>query len=432
MDPSAGSPDPLEGGDAPRDEDGPFYAWLPPEDRLWRHPSEAAPGADGGRPGGSRGSQGRRLPTPAAGWRATWAVAAVAGLVGACAATGVGLASGIWPRDTTVVRSVQPSTSAVTLAAVGPEPTNWTAVDGSVAASVVTVSVDGSAGPQVGSGLVFLQSGTGLTYVVTDRSLFARDRAMGYIGTIDVSFLSGTTSRARLVGDDPLSGLVVLSIPAAPEAVPAALGTVTDLREAEQVLAVGSRRAPSVSNGVISSEDRTVPLADGSDLDSLLAVSMPPLSSTAAGGPLLNQFGQVVGITLNVEAVDQVDQQFTYAVPIDEVSRVATDLIDGSPVTHPWIGVSDAEDLPSVMAHQLGLDGGVQVGLVASGSPAAAAGLRADDIVTSLDGRPVATTGALMARIAAATPGRAVAITYVHRGRTVATSVRVADEPGDS
>lgn len=418
------------------DEDGPMFAWLPPEDRLWRHPSEAAPGTAAGLIGdgetGRTSGHRRTAVLPRGLVRSTWAVAVIAGLVGAAAATGVGMASGLWPHQTTVVRSFMPSTSSVSLADIGPEPTDWTAVDDSVSPSVVTVSIQGSAGPEIGSGLVFLESAGRRAFVVTDRSLIARGRAMGYVGTINVTFLSGATSRAKLVGDDPLSGLVVLSISDAGNGVPAALGTVADLRQAQQILVVGSHTSPSVSTGTVSAEDRTVSLSDGTDLDDLLALSMPPLGTASAGGPLLNQFGQVVGVTLSLDPVDQTDQQFTYAVPIDEVSRVVTEMIDGISPTHPWLGVSDTEDVPSTMAHQLGVVGGVQAGAVATTSPAGAAGMRADDIITSLDGKPVVSTGALLAQVESCIPGRTVPITYVHAGRTVNTTVRVADEPRDS
>ena len=458
MDPTPGVPDPLEGGDArPADEgpsdvewhleeEGPFFAWLPPEDRLWRHPSEAAVNARGGGGGagvggagagsvGHRGAVGGRRWSAAghlSGVRSTWAVALIAGLVGATAATGVGMASGLWPQRTTVLRSVAPSTSAVSLADVGPEPTNWTAIDDSVAPSVVTVSVDGAAGPETGTGVVFLQSAGGNTFVVTDRSLFARGQAAGYIGVIDVTFLSGTTSRAKLVGEDLLSGLAVLQIQGADQAVPAALGTVATLREADPVLAVGSRTGPSVYTGTVSAEDRAITQSDGTELDGLLAVTMPALSSTAAGGPLLNQFGQVIGVTLSVDAVDPSDSQFTYAVPIDEVSRIATEMIDGSTPTHPWLGIANAEDVPSTMAHQLGMDAGVQAGQVSSQSPAAQAGMHRSDIITSLDGKPVVSTGGLLAQVNSCIPGRSVPMTYVHDGRTVRASVRVGEEPPDS
>lgn len=451
MDFSSGVPDPLEGGESrpERDEsnedwrsaewapeeDGPLFAWLPPEDRLWRHPSESTPMGPGngdahGRPDGPHRSWSGVLP-----WglvRSTWAVALIAGLVGATAATGVGVAAGLWSHQTTVVRSVVSSSPSVSLADIGAEPTDWTAVDDSVAASVVTVTVQGSAGPQVGSGLVFLQDSSGRSYVVTDRSVFARGEAMGYVGPINVTFLSGATYRARLIGEDGLSGVAVLAISNTTQGVPAALGSVADVRQAQQVLVVGSHTAPSVSTGTISAEDRTVSLADGTDLDNLLALAMPSLSATAAGGPLLNEFGQVVGVTLSLNPVDDTDQALTFAVPIDEVTRVATDLIDGNQPTHPWLGVTDAEDVPSTMAHQLGVNGGVQAGQVSASGPAGLAGVRNDDIITSLDGKPIVSTGQLLAQIESCSPGRAVPITYVHEGKTVSTSVRVGDEPEDS
>lgn len=468
MDPAHGAPDPTEGDDAPAaghepprpewepfgadwpaEDDGPFFAWLPPEDRLWRHPSESMgePGSTG-EPGPSRSSSassarpsspsagpsltslvaGRRPAVP----RTIVAVALIAGLVGAVAATGVGMASGLWPRTTTVVRSVAPSTSSVSLASVGPEPTDWTAVLDSVSASVVAVTVDGAAGPQVGSGVVFLQAYGGDVYVVTDRSLIARGQDAGYMGSISVSFLSGTTDRARLVGEDSLSGLAVLLVQGAGGAVPAAFGTVTALHVADPVLAVGSHSASAVAVGTVSSEDRTVPLADGTDIDDLLAVTMSPLSAAASGGPLMNEFGQVVGVTLGLDAADAGSQQLTFAVPVDEVDRIATQIIDHGPVTHPWLGVANAGDVPSVLAHQLGLTGGVQAGVVTSGSPASRAGLRADDIITALGGKPVSTTGALIADLATCTPGQPIPLSYVHAGRPVDTTVRLTSEPQDS
>ena len=123
--------------------------------------------------------------------RSTWAVAIVAGLIGATTATGVGLATGLWAHNTTVIKPQLSSSSAVSLAAVGPEATDWQAIDDSVAASVVTISVEGGAGPEIGSGVVWLQPAEGAAYVVTDRYLFARGLAAGYIGETTVTFLSG-------------------------------------------------------------------------------------------------------------------------------------------------------------------------------------------------------------------------------------------------
>ncbi|MDA8048358.1 MAG: S1C family serine protease [Actinomycetota bacterium] len=445
MDTRPDAPDPSEDGEARQEptegvgtdwvmeEEGPFFAWLPPEDRLWRHPSEgqsAGPVLELAR---SR-SDARRWADWVRPLRGTWAVALVAGLIGATAATGIGVAGGLWPHQTTVFRSSQPATSSVSLSALGSGSTNWTAIDDSVALSVVTISVDGVSGPEVGSGLVFSQSSNGYTYIVTDRALFARGLAIGYYGQVRVTYATGESAGAQLIGADALSGLAVLKAPSPPSGntVPASLGSVASLSDADAVLAVGSRAAPSVSPGLVSAQDRTVSLSDGSDMDGLMAVSMTSLSPTAAGGPLLDQFGQVVGLTLSLEPVSQSDQALTFAAPIDEVTRVASAYVNGTPVTHPWIGITDAMDAPSEMAHQMGIFGGVLAGGVASPGPARAAGIRPYDIITSLDGKATSSTGALVAELSECSPGHPVPVTYVHSGHTVRTMVTIGNEPSDS
>lgn len=431
--PGAPDPGPPDGNE----DEGPFFPWLPPEDRLWRHPSEAlrtpspVPYPDGG------GSSDR--PAPAAtGMRLaaarTWSVALVAGMVGALAASGVGVASGWWDHQTTIVRSVPASNPAVSLDGAAAGPINWSAVEESVAASVVTVSVNGPAGPQQGSGLVIVTTDGPSAFVVTDRSLFTPDEAVGDTGNVTVTFFSGTQARGHLVGEDPLSGVALVEVADPARDVPAAAGSVAGVREADPVLAVGARTLDggSLSTGSVSGEDRTVSLADGTDMDSLIAVTMPPMTPQATGGPLLDQYGRVVGITVHLDPVDTTDQAVTFAVPMDEVNRVATQLIEGQRVSHTWLGVTDSEDVPATVAHQLGLTGGVEVGSVSPGSPAGAAGVRAHDIITAFDGKPLTSTGSLVAALAGLDPGHKAALTYLHDGHTVSTTVRLADEPGDA
>ncbi len=420
-------PGPSDGGD----DDGPFFAWLPPEDRLWRHPSEAmaSPGGPGGAPTLSFDS-----PASSAGrggWARTCAIAVVAGLVGALAASGVGVASGWWNRQTTIVRSVAPTTPSVSLDEVAGSPSNWSAVEESVAASVVSVSVDGPAGPQQGSGLVMLETTGSKAFVVTDRSLFTPDQAAGY--QVTVTFLSGVQARATLIGQDPLSGLAVLEVADPARDVPAAGGSVADIREADPVLAVGARTLTggTLSIGSVSGEDRTVTLNDGTDMDNLIAVTMPPMTPQATGGPLLDQYGRVVGVTVNVNTADTTDQEVTFAVPIDVVDRVVMQLINGQKVTHAWLGVSNAEDVPSTMAHQLGLVGGVEAGQVAPGSPASRAGIQAHDIITAFNGKPLTSTGTLVSTLAGLNPGSKVTLTYLRGGRSLSTTVQLAQEPAD-
>jgi putative serine protease PepD len=423
-------PEPEPGVGEPGGEDGPLLPWLPPEDRLWRHPSEAA----AGRPPGSSGRRPVRTAAGGGGGR-LWGVALAAGLIGAFAATGLGAATGWWARQTTVVRSVLPEASSVSLADTGGAgQVNWTAIDDAVAPSVVGVTVEGGSGPLSGSGLLLMSAGDGTAYVVTDRSLLSPALATGYLGGIEVTFLSGDQAKGKLVGQDPLSGLAVIEVRNLDRVAPPATGTVADLQDANPVLAIGSRSLStgSVFPGSVSGEDRKVDLADGTDLDSLLALTIPSMASGAAGGPLVDEYGRVVGITVNVNPVDPADQQLAFAVPIDEVNRVVGEISTGRPVTHPWLGVFDAEDLPSAAAHRYGLTGGAQAVGVSSGSPAARAGLHPDDIITSLDGQAVTSTGSLIAVLEHLDPGQTVPISFVHDGRAVHTRVTLGEEPEDA
>lgn len=434
--PGEGPSDP-ESLDLNVEDEGPFYAWLPPEDRLWRHPSErrtdgAAPstGTHGGGAGGSGGE------APAGPYGAhTWRVAITAGLCGALAATGLGMVGGWWHgRTETVIGSIAPVTSSVTLAATGAGGTNWSAVDDTVAPSVVSLMVSGPSGPQQGSGLVIATTENGYAYVVTDRSLFAASGAAGYPDTTTVTFLSGAEARGRLVGEDRLSGMALVEVSDVSQVTAPLTGTVADMHDADPIMVVGSRTAPggSVFTGSVSGEDRRVLLGDGTDMDNLIALSVPALAPADAGGPLVDATGRVVGLTVELQPVDGAAQESSFAVPIDEVTRVATQLIEGQRVTHAWLGISDAEDVPSAMAHRYGVPGGAQAGEVTEGSPAGRVGMHSLDIVTSFDGKPVTSTGALIADLQAMAPGRPVNIGFIDAGRNIHATVTLGEEPADA
>jgi S1-C subfamily serine protease len=360
-------------------------------------------------------------------------VAVIAGVIGALAASGIGMISGAWVRQTTVVRPVIPATPAVSLAFPGAAPVDWASINDQIAPSVVGISVSGMNGPQYGSGLLLFHGG-GSAYVVTASTLFSAGEEAAYVGPIEVISFSGTQAKGHLLGQDPLSGLAVISVADSPKQTFPALGSVASLRVANQVMAVGARTAPggTILAGQVSNLDQEVTIADGADMDNLVAVSTPTISASVAGGPLVDDLGDVVGITLSLDPSDANTQALTFAVPIDEVVQVARQMVAGGAVTHPWLGITSASDLTSPVAHQEGLAGGAQVGAVASPSPASRLGIKASDIIFSFDGRPVTSTGSLISLLDASSPGLIAPISYIHDGKTIATRVQLANEPADS
>ncbi len=336
--------------------------------------------------------------------------------------------TGAFEQQSVVVHSVAPTAPTVTLASASSNGVDWSGVDDAVAPSVVGIQVTTASGPASGSGVLFQQGAGDESYVVTDSSLVA-----GASG-ISVSLVSGQEYRGRVVGSDPVSGLAVMAvaIPYLYQDFPV-LGSVADLHLANPVLAVGARaNAPaSVFSGSVTAEDREVDVTGGSTMENLIAVSgSSPLPSTEAGGPLVDQLGRVVGITVSLDPTNSSDQGLLFAVPVDVAVHVSQQLLAGTRVTHPWVGIVDADDVTSTVANQYSVSGAAQVGQVSPGSPAGRMGLRPDDIVTALNGSLVTSSGTLTEILfTQGVPGRPLSIRYVHDGKWAQSVVNVTEQP---
>jgi putative serine protease PepD len=343
----------------------------------------------------------------------------VAGVIGAMAASGVGFLSGAFTQPTTIVRSVLSNSPTVTLATAGGG-VNWTAVDQQVSPSVVAISVSGADGPQTGSGLLLID-GTSHAYVVTDRSLIGSATDADDLGPIGVTFVSGKQVKGRLVGQDPLSGLAVIAVPNIQDTFPA-IGTVAELALANSVMAMGAQslQGGSVFPGSVAAVNQEVEVTDGTDFENMIEVTGTPVSPPVEGGPLVDQYGRVVGITVDVDPIDSTEQNLTFAVPVNEVWRVATQIVEGEKVTHPWLGLYDSEDPPS---------GGALAGGVTPNSPASRIGLAPTDIITSLNGHPVTSVGTLTALLSECQPSDRARISFIRNGRTMTETIVVANQP---
>jgi putative serine protease PepD len=405
------------------DDDGPFRPLLPPDDRLWRHPSEIH--ASGSASTHSPVTVARRAVQTLAPPR-VWAVALVAGVVGALTVSAVGMLSGAFEQQTTVVRSLSPQGPSLTLAADtgnGAPALDWASVDDAIAPSVVAIQVSGPSGTGTGSGTLMVDGGKS-TYIITDSSLVADG------GSISVSYLSGRTVRGQLVRSDPVSGLALVAVPSGQGIFPV-LGSAADLQDANPVLAVGARGWPGahVFAGLVSGEDRQVDTSGGMSMQDMIAIQSAQVPAAAAGGPVVDDHGRVVGVTLALDPTDPVDQNLTFAVPIDVVKRICQEMLDNAPLQHPWLGVTDANDLSSAVANQLHVSGGAQVGGIWPGSPASHAGLKPNDIIISFNGAPVTSTGALTMLLAQTPPGKAVPISYIHDGTQKTGTVVITNQP---
>ena len=358
---------PVEPNDFADDEGG--SGWVHPDDRLWRHPSEVA----AARPPATVST--RRQPT-------AWAVGGLAGVIGALLTAGLIAAAGGFTTRVQPVRSIERVASPVGIATASTSLNSDSIVTVAqrLRPSIVEVRADGADGTKVsGSGVVFRDDG----HILTNRHVV--DGA----SNVTVVSADGRTLDAIVVGTDADTDVAVLKVDSAMPA--ATLGTVGGLRVGQQAIAIGSplglSGGPSVTVGVVSALGRAFDAKDGPPLLDMIQTDAP-ISPGSSGGALLDAAGNVIGITTAIAVSEVGAEGLGFATPIDIARDVAEQLLTTGHVVHVWLGVR-GEDLDAAMAKTLGVTGGALVRDVTSGSPADLAGVKARDIITSVDGNKI-------------------------------------------
>lgn len=394
---------------------------LPPEDRLWRHPSEIGAGAvpPPGPPVGSAAP-----PPPASrGASSSWLVGAVSGVAGAALTLGVLAGTGGLDREvnrTQVVERVAPipaSTLPVSSPPGADVPGSVATLAAAVRPAVARVEVTraataGAPGAEttttIGSAVAFRDDG----FLLTSADLV--DHSLRIVVVLD----GGRATDGRIVGTDPLTDVAVLSIEETGLDT-AVLGTAEDLTVGQPALVVGSASTPgalpAVTAGIVSALGRTLGAEGDAPPRHGLIQTDAPLDPTATGGPVLDRRGAVVGIT-TAPPTSVTGHGLSYAVPIDTARRVAGQIIGTGSVHHPWLGI-EGSDLRAGEADAFQLAGGARVATVSEGSPADLAGLQADDVVTAVGETRVTSMAELVVRLREYRPGDVVLLSYQRAGQ---------------
>lgn len=231
------------------------------------------------------------------------------------------------------------------------------------------------------------------------------------------SFSDGHETGAAVVGSDPLSDLAVLRADDA-ELQPAALGDAERLRVGQLVVAIGNPQGfgGSVTAGVVSGLGRSLPVgARGGPrrvVENVIQTDAA-LNPGNSGGALVDGAGDVVGINTALAGIG-----LGLAVPVNDATRVIiSTLIRDGRVRRAHLGVAVApRPLPRAAAERLGRRGGVQVMQVIEGGPADDAGLRPGDLLTDLDGEPVADASDLQRLMVHERIGRSVTAVVLRDG----------------
>jgi Do/DeqQ family serine protease len=249
-------------------------------------------------------------------------------------------------------------------------------------------------------------------------------------GTIHVILKDDRQLEAKIVGADSESDLAVLKI-SADEALPAIeMGNSDDLLIGETVIAIGNPFGFSntVTTGVISALNRTIQTDDITYRDFIQTdASINPGNS---GGPLLNINGDLIGINTAVYANAQ---GIGFAIPISKARRIVDDLIKFGEVVHGWIGLS-LQTLDGRVSEYLGMEenAGILISRVYSGSPAESAGIKAGDILFSMNKKPISSRADYQAVIKDALVGESLSLMFLRKEKEYSVLVRPSAFPIDS
>jgi S1-C subfamily serine protease len=274
-------------------------------------------------------------------------------------------------------------------------------------------------GQATGSGIVISSNGTILTnYHVVENAI-----------KVTVSFEKGKTVEAQVVGKDPSNDLAVLKIPTDGLTLhPLTLGDSSAVTVGDPVYAIGNPfdLQRTLTTGVISALQREITAPNGFAINNVLQTDAP-INPGNSGGPLLDAGGRVIGINSQIETggTGGGSVGIGFAVPINTAKSEIAQLEKGGTVRGAYLGLTSLTIDGSLSALNLPVKSGALVQSVQKSSAASKAGIRGGavttttengqvsvggDIITSIDGKKVASSEELANDVAAKKPGNTVTV----------------------
>jgi serine protease Do len=267
-----------------------------------------------------------------------------------------------------------------------------------------------------GSGFVISQDGL----IVTNNHVVANAQH------VSVTLADGSKLDAKVLGADPLTDIALLQVQS-DQALPVVeFGSSAELRVGEEVIAMGSPFGLSgtVTSGIVSATSRNI---NAGPFDDFIQTDAA-INRGNSGGPLFNGEGDVVGVNTAIYSSGGGSVGIGFAVPSDLVRDIVADLQDDGEIDRGWLGVQ-IKPLPEEAANVLGLEvgQGVMIESVVADSPAAAAGLKAGDVVLSFAGAEVDELRDLTRAVALNNPEAQTKITVLRRGQTLEIDVTLGN-----
>jgi len=283
---------------------------------------------------------------------------------------------------------------------------------------------DGQVRESLGSGFIVDPKG----YIITNNHVIEKaDKIFVKLSTDPDSQDLGRP--ARVIGTDKATDLAVIKIESSSSLPIVKLGNSDQAQVGDWVEAIGSpfALAQTVTAGIISAKNRTIEPGVAGQFQHFLQTDAA-INPGNSGGPLLNMNGEVIGVNTAIYTQSAGYQGIGFAMPSNTVVSVYNDLISPShKVTRGSIGISFRSGLSGAVNRVYGFKNGVLVQQVQPGGPADKGGIKAGDIITTIDGRPIKDGDDLVSDIASRRPGSSIRLGFMRDGKPQDATVTVGD-----
>jgi len=283
----------------------------------------------------------------------------------------------------------------------------------------------------------FRDRGAGSGFVLSsDGTIVTNAHVVEGADKVTVTLNDGRKVAGKVLGVDPLTDVAVVKVTSDTPLPTVNLGDSDKLRPGEWVIALGNPLGldHTVTAGIISALNRQssdVGVRGDKRIDFIQTDAA--INPGNSGGPLINIYGQVIGVNTAIRADGQ---GIGFAIPINKVREVADTLIKFGRVRRPYVGVSMVSITPDLLETLRenpnsgplpDADKGVWVRQVVDGSPAAKAGLRGLDVIVEVDGQPVTDAKQVQDLIGAHKPGETVRLKVKRSEKTLTFNVKTVE-----
>ena len=297
--------------------------------------------------------------------------------------------------------------------------------------SVVSINSTSTSNNIFGQSVETASSGSGFI-VTADGYIVTNQHVVSGASALKVTLYNGETYDAAVIGGDSDYDVAVIKVDAE-NLTPVTLGNSADVNVGDSVLAIGNPLGEltfSMSQGIVSCCDRAINV-DGTPFNMIqVDASINPGNS---GGPLMNLYGEVVGIvsakysSYSTTAVEGLG----FAIPISDVQTVITDIMENGQVTgKPYLAIT-ASTMTEAMAAQYNIDAGegVFVYSVADGGAGEKAGLKLGDVITKLNDTNITSMADLSSAKKNFKAGDTVTLTVLREGKTITLPLTFDEQP---